>query len=252
MSSLLPAVLPDTNFLIDYPKIHKEAWQLRPLHLLISEVVTSELEGLSRSEYPLLANNALQALNVTTALQQQVQKGKGTYQQGKVTVGFIPRPTEIPRPLEAKTPDHQLIATARSFLTADPPQFCAILSNDRELCHIAEAMSVITVIPSERGDHSRFHEELQRKYEWWEKLHRPQPPLSPPPRPARKPNADTRFERLVDRLYSQVRAARHRTILALAPLSARIALTARIIERVPNPIGYKLSKFLTCQGQIPE
>lgn len=234
MTTISPTVLPDTNFLLDYPNIHEETWQLRPLRLLISDVVISELEGLSRNEYPLLAENARQALNVMTILQQQAKKGHTGYQQGNVNVDFISRPTRVLPPLESKKPDHQLIATARSLLIADLPQFCAILSNDRELCHIAEALSVITVIPSERGNPDRFHEELLRKYEWWEKLRQVEPPATPK-RSVRRLDAQDHFERLVDHLYSQVRAARHRTILSLAPLSSRIGLTARVIERVPNP-----------------
>jgi hypothetical protein len=53
-----PVVLPDTNYLIDYPQILDEAWQLRPLHILISDVVMAELAGLSNNSNRFLAENS--------------------------------------------------------------------------------------------------------------------------------------------------------------------------------------------------
>jgi rRNA-processing protein FCF1 len=47
MPNLPPAVLPDTNYLLEHPYLHKENWKLSSLEILISETVTSELRGLT-------------------------------------------------------------------------------------------------------------------------------------------------------------------------------------------------------------
>jgi hypothetical protein len=233
--SQIPVVLPDTNYLLDYsPYIHETKWLLNSVEILISEVVISELVGLCNNEYPLLARNANQALNVIRVLQKEADQGRNSYQQGKVIISFAPRPKQVAPPLESQTPDHQIIATARALLTRNPPRFCAILTSDRELCHIAEAMSVIAVMPAGHNDQTRFLEEIQRKFEWWVKTrsHEPQPLVK---MVRTQLNGEGRFLRRITRLYSQVRAARHRTLLSLAPLTTRVALTAHIILHVPNP-----------------
>ncbi len=164
MAQLPPAVLPDTNFLLDYPAVHQENWLIPSLEILISETVISELRGLANNNDPNRARKAKVAL-------QEIDKFRGsladlTESQFGVRIKFVERCTDLVEPLDPKKPDHQLIAYARKHFKQDHSRFCAILSNDKELCDIAEALTVIAI---SRQNEQRFHQELQRKYEWWEK-----------------------------------------------------------------------------------
>ena len=72
MSNLPPAVLPDTNFLLEFPAVHRENWQIPGLEILISETVIGELRGLSFSADPHLASRAKAALQEIENFQGQL------------------------------------------------------------------------------------------------------------------------------------------------------------------------------------
>ena len=235
MTSRLPIVLPDTNFLLAHPEIHKESWTLRPVEILISETVRGELIGQSTRSSPPLFKARL-ALSKINPLLAQAEQGQNAYQKGKVTIAFTERPAKVSPPLEPNNPDHQLIALALQYLESDPPRFCAILTNDQELCEIAEAMSVLAVMPSDRENFKGFHGELRRKHEWWERSQRAKSAkLERTGARESVQDPDIRLERFIRHTYYRIRAARHRAILSVAPLRARLRLAIRIIQRVPKP-----------------
>jgi hypothetical protein len=228
--NLRPIVLPDTNYLIEYPRIDKEGWLLQPLEIIISETVMAELRGLTRHDYGPLKKQVQLALKHLTQLQERAGRNRVLQLGKEIRLHFEPRFTDVRPPLEAGKPDHQLIAYALSRLKAKPPQFCAILSDDKELCDIAEALGAIAV---QSGN--KLHEELVRKHHWWQQIEKPQ---EEPVRPqSSKSGSEQRFESFIKYLYGQVIVNRFRTVLAIAPLRARIALTTTLIEQVPDPEG---------------
>ncbi len=237
MAQLPPAVLPDTNFLLDYPSVHKENWLIPSLEILISETVISELRGLSNNNDPHRARKAKVAL-------QEIDKFRGSLadlseSQFGVRIKFVERFTDLAEPLDPKKPDHQLIAYARKHYQEDHSRFCAILSNDKELCDIAEALTVIAI---SRQNEQRFHQELQRKYEWWEKAKAIQRPGSALVKKAKTPGSrklqlskQAQLSRSVKKLYRRIDAVGCRTTVYLAPLKARLALTLEVINRLRSP-----------------
>ena len=237
MTQFPPAVLPDTNFLLEYPAVHKENWLIPSLEVLISETVISELRGLSNNNDPNLARKAKVAL-------QEIEKFRGpladlSQSQFGVTIKLVARYTDLVEPLDPKKPDHQLIAYARKNYYEDHSRFCAILSNDKELCDIAEALTVIAI---SRHNELRFHQELQRKYEWWEKAKAIQRPETGLIKPAKKVgprklqlDQQANLARSTKKLYRRIDAVGCRTTIYLAPLKARLALTLEVVNRLRSP-----------------
>ena len=149
------------------------------------------------------------------------------------------RCSDLIAPLDPQKPDHQLIAYAKKQHLQDSARFCAILSNDKELCDIAGALTVIAV--SRHSDH-RFHNELLRKYEWWEKANTVERTASSLVKPAQKArpqisyiNQQIQLVRSVKKLYRRIDASGCRTTIYLAPVKARQALTLEVINRLRNP-----------------
>jgi len=220
MKQLLPAVLPDTNFLLDFPAVHREKWLIPSLEILISETVISELRGLSNNDDPNRARKAKAALL-------EIEKFQGplvdlTESHFGVKINIVERCTDLVEPLDPRKPDHQLIAYARMQLHSADPRFCAILSNDKELCDIAEALTVYTV---SRQNEQRFHQELQRKYEWWEKAKIAESPELIPAKQAKKvrppkkqASKQTQLSRTVKKLYRRIEAVGCRTTIYLEPI----------------------------------
>jgi len=218
MPHLPPTVLPDTNYLLDYPYILREKWLLSPLEILISETVSAELQGLTQNDNPQRARNAKIALK-------EINKYRGPLadlikSQNGVTVTFVERFTETSKVLDTSLPDHQLIGYASKLLHGDQPRFCAILSNDQELVDIAEAMAVFTV---SRQTEQRFHQELSRKYEWWQKgKEAEQSKAISIKKPLRVEQAGTLSERqrhlnrTIKYLYRRIEAVGWRTTIYLA------------------------------------
>jgi rRNA-processing protein FCF1 len=238
MDDLKPVVLPDTNFLIDYPAVHLENWSLSSLEIMINETVINELRGLAFNERFQLREKALQALT-------EIEKYRGplselTNAMNGLEVTFTERFTDVPTPLEPQKPDHQLIAYARSLLFGSPSRFCAIISNDKELCDIAEALSVIVI---SRHNEQRFHQELERKYYWWTKIKEAEldQPIRPNKKLARKQQSvqpddpEAGLNRFIQKLYRRFRAVGCRGTVYLAPFEARLKLTLEVIRRVHTP-----------------
>jgi hypothetical protein len=232
MNKLMACVLPDTNYLMDYPNLLDENWLLQPLEILLSETVVAELRGLANNYQESTSKKAQAALAAVEKLRGSLAELTKTYPKLKIT--FVPRCVEVSDPLEPHDPDHQIIAQARSFLYGRGARFCAILSNDKRLCHIAQAMAVITVnrYPNQ---FQRFHEELQLKHQFW----RPPLPLVAALSPSRSahpiPDPISRLDKFIRSLYRRVQAAQFRATINLAPLHARIAFAAHMIQRVRKP-----------------
>ncbi len=227
----LPAVLPDTNFLMDYPLFAQENWLIDPIEILISDTVYSELVGLSKNENPTTAHRARAALREIETQRGLSEKLRSN--ERPIRVSFIKRYKEVKPPLDALKPDHQLIACGRSRLTAKQPRFCAILSNDRELSDIGEALSVIVI---NRANETRFHQELQRKHEWWKKAHPPEGaegpgPVNPPGSLQDESlNRQAQLERTAWHLARRLRAAGSPSALYIAPVRGRIELVIQTIR----------------------
>jgi hypothetical protein len=242
---VLPLVIPDTNYLLDFPDLMGTPWHLRPLEILISQMVIDELRGLCHHSDAQTARKAHEAVAALDRLNNAFAKVAAP---AEVSITFGARLDRIAPPLEQDKTDHQLIGLAKHHHGTPPTRFCVLLTRDRELRDIAEAMSVLVVVPDREG--LRYHSELKRKYEWWQKVHRTDPAQSLKPATAREKgsapsvegkrigkqlDAQTRLDRFVRQLYSRVRANDHRAILAVAPLPARVNLAIQILQRVPRP-----------------
>lgn len=237
-NSMIPAIIPDTNFLLEYPSLLEQKWQTRPIEILISETVESEVYGLTFNSDRNLAQKAKRAHAEIQILKRRSDIIKQT--SADIKIRFIPRIIDAKPPLDPAKPDHQLIAYARRELADTPPHFCAILTADRELCDIAEALSVIAIIPDYDG---KFFLEIKRKHEWWQKAreaeanqlarkdHKKQtiPPI------ATTEEQSVYLQLLVNQINEWIRAEKYRAILHLIPLKARIALTTKIIKDIPDP-----------------
>lgn len=232
-------VLPDTNFLLEFPKVHEEKWLLRPVEIIISEVVLSELNGLTRSESRLLAQKASAALATLNQLKIQAERGQQSYQDGQVKLIFVDRPKQISSLLNGSVPDHQLIATALSYLTAEPPHFCAILTDDRALSDIASILAVPVVMPTNDFNLHRFHEQLKRRYEFWvivkTQSDQPKKKAATPTDRSKGNQEEKGLAKTAGHLHNQIVTAHHRAILAIAPQTARLALTCRLLQSVRDP-----------------
>ena len=235
MSVPCPAVLPDTNYLMEYPSLYQEEWLLKPVEILISETVCSELYGLSHNPDLSRSQKARRALEEIEKLKGSISGGVG--EQIGVKVIFVDRFTEIKPPLDAHKPDHQIIAQAQKMLSTKEPRFCAILSNDKELSDIAEALSVIVI---NRYNGPRFHQELKRKFVWWQKSHEASlthsvGKLNPSDKPIIAQETSKReasLTKATKQLLRRMKAAGNEFALYIAPLQARIELAAQIITHI--------------------
>ena len=237
MPHLTPTVLPDTNYLLDFPFLLEEKWLLSPLEILISETVSSELRGLTQNKNPQRSQKAEVALR-------EINKYRGPLaelSEGKngVSIKFVERYTDPSNVLDTKIPDHQIIAYANELLHEDHPRFCAILSNDQELVDIAEAITVFTV---SRHNEQRFHQELSRKFEWWQKgkeaEHSKAVSIQKTPRVQKVETLSEKqilLNRTIKRLYRRIEAVGCHTTIYLAPMEARIAITLEVLRRLRSP-----------------
>lgn len=237
MKDLPPSVLPDTNYLLDFPELLSEKWKIPFLEILISETVVSELHGLTKNKDTFRARKAKIALDIISQYKNPFAE---TFENPKnIKIRFIDRFTDLKEPLDSSNPDHQLIAFARKQLRQESSRFCAILSNDKELCDIAEALAVYTI---SRQNELRFHQELVRKYEWW-KRSKAYGQLEEIPdkqtgtlAPINKPkNAQFQLTQSIKQLYRRIDAVGCRATIFLAPIKGRLALTLELINRLRNP-----------------
>ncbi|MEW5988403.1 MAG: PIN domain-containing protein [Chloroflexota bacterium] len=232
---MIPVLIPDTNYLLEFPAVHEQQWPLRPVEIVICQTVVAELRGLTKNHDTRRASAARQALSTFSLFWQAVKVGQNSYQNGDVIVNFSPRPTEIPEPLDPQTPDHQLIALALQYQAVVPPRFSVLWTADRELGDIAETMGILVVSPSYRDNLSRSYDELARKCEWWEKAQAVRPKTEARKGRTTEERTHTRFQKLIRRLYGQARANRYRVIFSLVPLAARLGLALHVIQRIRRP-----------------
>ena len=235
---MIASVIPDTSFILDFPDLLELNWILSPLEIVISETVVSEVVGLTNNSDPNRAKKAQRAFEEIRSL--QMRSELITSQFNEITIRFEPRITDAKPPLDYQKPDHQIIAFARRQLFSDPPKFCAILTSDRELCDIAEALSVIVIIPDPKG---KFYQEIARKFEWWKKAREVEIQQSSnhqekDQKNSQSPNKSDQsvfLEQTIQQIYQHVRAEHHRAMIHLVPLQARISLTTKIIRHVHRP-----------------
>jgi len=235
---VIASVLPDTSFILDYPDLLEQSWLLSSLEIVISETVVSEVVGLTNNSDPNRAKKAQRAYEEIQSLQMRSELIASRHEE--ITVRFVPRIIDAKPPLDSQKPDHQIIAYARRQLLSDTPQFCAILTSDRELCDIAEALSVIVIIPDTKG---KFYQEIARKFEWWKKARdveiqqssKNQETDKESSKFSSKSDQSVFLEQTIHQIYQHVRAEHHRAMIHLVPLQARISLTAVIIRNVRSP-----------------
>jgi rRNA-processing protein FCF1 len=237
MSALIPAIILDTNYLLDFPNLDLEMWGISPLEIIITETVLDELKGLCNNQNSLTAGKAHKALK-------ELQKFQSSFAPLKDDAGirftFVERCSDLIPPLDNSKPDHQIIAYAIKIKTSQPYRFAAILSNDKELCDIAETLSILVV---SRHNDQRFHQELTRKYEWWvitKKIAQTSQTVQLKPEKTvrnvdKKTYQKERLKKFIRRLYRRVQSIGFRSTLFLAPLEARIWLTIEIIKRNRRP-----------------
>jgi hypothetical protein len=240
MANPTPALIADTNFLMEFPAVHQQRWRLKPVEILISEDVIKELRGLTYNSDRKTASRASAAMNEIARYRNPLVNL--TWANTGVTVTIVPACDDpsFP-PLDPQTVDHQLIILALQLSSGENPRFCALLSNDRLLCDIAESAGVLAVSYT---DEERFHQELANKHQWSTSLRAaalgkiekaaPEAPKKPA-RPRQAPDKKVRLERTIKRIYRRIKAVGCRATLYLAPLEGRIALALEAARQMRHP-----------------
>ncbi len=227
----------DTNILLDIPNIHNFNWGVQPVNLKILQSVRDELRGLARDQMDRkLARTAQSAFDKLNNLQRRAP-AEGYPLPGGGHLCFTDDLPEIAHPLDAESVDHKQIALALTLMKAYPNKFCAIVTRDREMADIAAATrpNVLVVMPVGNDIEKAIQAQLPRLIEWWQQFHeaaaedKPQP-IKQARASRQRPDRQARIRQVVRRLYGQIRSARHRAILAIAPLELRLALSTHLIE----------------------
>ena len=236
-----PAVVVDTNILMALPAIHKFKWGVeQPITIYILDAVVDELRGLTRDkENTARAEAAQHTLSVLDALQKRAPPDGIPLLNATGRLIFAKVPQDIPPPLDPTSVDHQQIALAQAHLKASPEGFCAIVTNDQEMANIAISASpaVPVIRPGTGAIGKAIRRQLATQIYWWQLFHCEEAAAkqSHPVKPARpvsktRPDPQARLRRVVCSLYGRVRSSRHRAILSVAPLEARLALTAHVVR----------------------
>jgi hypothetical protein len=250
--STVPIAIIDTNIVMTLPRIHEHDWKLPLVDVYILRGVTNELDGLARDRTDAdKARRAQRARDILSTLQKRAPSTGLLLRDGRVRLFFADAPQQICAPLQADSVDHQQIAFAHQCMREDPTRFCAIVTQDREMSGIAaSACPPVQVVTSENADWNRLLSQFLRKYEWWKQWTRVEQAAPPsaeagqsikPPRPARPtlPNPEVRLQRIARNFHRRLGAAHYRAILAIAPLQARLALTAHllnVLKRAPRRV----------------
>lgn len=227
----------DTNILLDIPDINSFNWGVQPVTVLVLQSVQEELRGLARDRInQRLANSAQRVFNKLNNLQRRIS-AEGYPLPGGGHLCFINGLPEVPHPLNAESVDHQQIALALKLMKDYPNRFCAIVTRDREMADIAAATrpNVPVVMPMGREIDKAIQGQLPRLIEWWQQFHeavedKPEPIKRARPSLRSRPDRQVRIQQVVRQLYGQIRSARHRAILAIAPLELRLSLSTHLIE----------------------
>ncbi len=232
-------IIIDTNILMGIPEKFEEIdWGMESGTIYILESVLDELGVLERrSSQQELADFAQSAYDRLMTYTPLALDGGFSLKNG-VSLKFARVPDQIPAPLEATNVDHQQIAFAVEKLEENPDRLCVIVTRDQEMAIIANAvhpnLKVISPSPGDLVESIRTR--LQHMIEWKGKLEKngagKQTNKSvKPQKSAPRPHADPQevIDKVVRSLYARIRSARHRAILAVAPLELRIALSAHLI-----------------------
>ncbi len=250
MKPTISILIPDTNYLMDYPDVYEEKWRIAPVRILVCETVESELRGLTKDKNATRSALAQRALDTLDRYRsgafawEEFNKAMEGDADGKVSIGFVKRCTEYIPPLDPTNNDHQIIALAHLVSSANKDGFCAILSNDNELRNIATVQNLIAVA---RNKGERFHTDLETMYAWKQKEYAALERLQPDQegRPRKRPNqAGLAFDRFIRKLYRKVQSLEYRTTIFLPSLQARIRFTIEVAQRVRNPEKQIILVFL--------
>jgi len=253
-----PSVVVDTNILMALPAIHELRWGVKqPITVYVLDAVVGELRGLAhRKQDADKAAVARRALSVLDNLQKRASPEGIPLLNTPGRLVFARAPVDISPPLDSTSVDHQQIALAQAHLKTPPKGFCAIVTNDQEMADIAaSALPAVPVIAPGSGTIGKaIRQQLATQMHWWRLFHReegvaerPRPvkPARPAPRP--RPDPQARLTRVVCGLYGQLRSAHHRAILSVAPLEARLALTAHLVRILTQRTNRVI--FLFVEGQ---
>lgn len=238
-----PVAIVDTNILMAIPQIDRFNWGVKAVQIYILYSVMDELCGLSRDKYDLeKAHDAQVAYEYLDALLKRTGP-KGLPIRGDGSRLFFVAPLgEALEPLDTENVDHQQIAFAQSMLDANPQRFCAVITRDREMAELANLAStdVQVIVPGSFALEESLRLQFARRYDYWAEWQpEPETVVEQPEHDSRsrkqtaplqrRPDPENRLQRTVRGFYSQIKSARHRAILSIAPLNARLALTAHLI-----------------------
>jgi len=253
-----PAVVVDTNILMALPAIHKFNWGMQPVTVYVLDAVVNELRGLARNkEDDAKAATARRALSVLDDLQKCAQPDGIPLPNSTGHLIFAQAPSDISPPLDPDNVDHQQIALAQAHLKASPRSFCAIVTNDQEMTDIAlsASPSVPVIAPGSGAIKRAIRRQLARRRRWWKLFRRetvaerPHPVKSARPAPSSRADRQARLEQVVCSLYGRLRSARHRAILSIAPLEARLALTAHLVRILTRHENRAIFLFVEDQSE---
>ncbi len=234
-----PAAVVDTSILMELPHVDTLDWGVNSITIYVLDSVVHELEGLARADDDaLVASAAKRALAVledwfTPPLPDDVQPAGRP-----ARIVRAKTPSDVAYPLDPESVDHQQIALARDHIVEGG--FCAVVTRDKEMADIATSASpsVPTVIVSRgRGMGKAIRERFARKMDWFERFRREQAGRaeSEPVKPAqdqsdaRRGRRERRLEEVARHFYGRIRSMHHKAVLSIAPLEARIALTAHMV-----------------------
>lgn len=143
-------------------------------------------------------------------------------------------------------------------MSADPGRFCAIVTHDREMTTIASTAEpeVQVVSPAIHNIEESIRLQFSLRLDWWQRWRQKleqdlkvasseeasTAPQSIKPVHKRRilvRDPEARLKRIISNFYGRVKANRHRVILSIAPLQARLALTVHLIsmyKRTPRRV----------------
>ena len=236
MKNNVPALVVDTSFLMkQFGAVHELDWQLKPIEIIIPPITVIEVHNhLGKSEDETL-DRARAAKKILDKLDFDQKKGIEQYANGNLKIAFIATPAQVPPPLDAGDPDHQIIASALDLQTDDPQRFVALLTADAGQYHIAESLGIPSIYISEEQTPAKFQKELLLKHEWWGKTKG-----RPVPIPAKKRYLDPEKQEvqrreIIRRLAGFIRSQKHHTILAVSSRQTRLSLVAHLIKVSRSP-----------------
>lgn len=240
------ALVIDTNILIEMPEIHDFNWGFGRVQLFVLDTVVEELR---KKQYELAEpEKAKKAYELMSQYQVRTPPEGIPIRDGQSRLFFIQAPKNISADLDLTKVDHQLIAFAMEHIQHNPGQFCAVVSLDREVADLANSVKprVKPISPSMLQLERQLRSFLLRQYKSWldenqsegqknngGQTHEPTIPSTDkdkPKRSDRKVDKRERLDRVVKNFHSRIIAAHHRAILSIAPLEARLSLTAHLIK----------------------